>query len=126
MNSCRYCDEPVAESDSAVTHSYWHGLPFSCHKSCKIDGEKQEAFDCQCVDADCNDCRHYQRGKLAQLVVSLLKRTDGTVVKVTHQPNLFIDGRCVKFNRSTLAQPKKWSGWECFEHRRQFGAASLT
>ncbi len=118
MNTCRYCNSTVSELDDAVTHSYWQGLPFTCHRVCKVSGEKQEAFDCQVIDADCNDCRHYERGKLATATVSLLKRTDGSSATVSHQPNVFVGGRCIKFNRSTLAQPKKFSGWECFEHRR--------
>lgn len=122
---CRYCDKPVlTESEAAITHSYWQGLPFICHKACKDAGGKQEAFDCQVIDADCNDCRHYKRGKLASRVVSLLRRTDGTTVEVSHQPNIFIGGRCLKFDKPTVAQPNKWSGLECFEHRRNFGVAS--
>lgn len=118
---CRYCDLHVSDSDSVVTHSYWQGLPFVCHKDCKEAGVKQEAFDCQVVDADCNDCAHYKRGKLAPLVVSRLKRRDGKVVEVKHQPNFFIGGHCLKFDRPTVAQPNKWSGLECFEHRRSVG-----
>jgi len=116
--NCRYCDKPIPESESAITHSYWKGLPFPCHKACKDSGVKQEAFDCQVIDADCNDCKHYRRGKLAPLFCEMTKRTNGTMVEVAFQPNIFIDGHCLKFNRPTLAQPNKWSGLDCFEHRR--------
>jgi hypothetical protein len=118
-NRCRYCEDVVMDEASAsITHSYWSGFPFICHKSCKDEGVKLEAFDCQMIDADCNDCKHYQRGVLAPETVSQLKRTDGRIVEVVHKPNVFIGGRCLKFNRTTVASPNKWSGYECFEHRR--------
>ena len=95
---CRYCGKPVAEYDRIVTHSYWQAFQFVCHKACKSPGEKLEAFDCQSLDADCNDCRHFRRG--VQL---------GKWVSVGH---------CLKFNRPTKAYPNFCTGWSCFEHRR--------
>lgn len=119
MSACRYCDKPLAEADAVKTLAYWNQTPDVCHKDCKAAGEKQEAFDCQVIDADCNDCRHYKRGKLAPKVISDMKTPDGRSVQVTHQPNVIIGGHCLKFDRPTLANPNKWSGWECFEHRRK-------
>jgi len=116
---CRYCDKPVlTELEAAITHSYWHGLAFICHKLCKDAGVKHEALDCQVIDADCNDCRHYRRGKLAPIIESRWINEHGKEAFVIHQPNIFIGGHCLKFDRPTLAQPNKWSGLECFEHRR--------
>lgn len=112
---CRYCGLEII-SDEVITHSYWGGFPFPCHKSCMEAGIKQEAFDCQVIDADCNDCKHYKRGHLVYPIVSRLGTRDG-VVEVSHQPNAFT-GTCLKFNKPTLAQPNKWSGFACFEHRR--------
>lgn len=115
---CRYCDLPIADSELVTTHSYWGGLPYPCHKSCKAEGVKQEAYDCQVIDADCNDCKHYKRGVLAPRVVSHLRKPDGSVVEVSHQPNYFIGGRCLKFDKEVIAQPNKCTLHECFEHRR--------
>lgn len=95
---CRYCSLPVDATDAVTTHSYWQGLPFVCHKACKEAGVKQEAFDCQTIDADCNDCRHFRRGQLVGKEVW--------------------DGLCQKYDCETRAYPKKWTGHECFEHRR--------
>ena len=95
--TCRYCDKPV-ETDSVVTHSYWQGVKFVSHAACKVVGEKSEALECQTIDADCNDCRHFQRGQLVGKEVW--------------------SGHCQKFNHKTRAYPKKWTGRECFEHRR--------
>jgi hypothetical protein len=115
---CRYCSLPVNRADAVVTHSYWQGMKFVSHKACKAAGEKAEALECQTIDADCNDCRHYKRGKLAARVVSLLHRPDGTTVEVSHQPNIFVGGHCLKLDKPTIACPNKWTGHECFEHRR--------
>lgn len=115
--NCRYCDLPVAESERATTHSYWQGLPFDCHKSCKDAGVKQEAFDCQVIDADCNDCKHFKRGKIRPIQISRYKNFRGEMVEVIFKPEIF-DGHCLKFDRTTKAFPNKWSNLECFEHRR--------
>lgn len=96
--TCRYCGKPASAADAAVTHSYWSAVAFTCHKACKVDGDKQEAFECQCLDADCNDCRHFQRGQRLGKWAS--------------------EGLCLKFNRPTKAYPNFCSGWPCFEHRR--------
>lgn len=117
MNICRYCDKPI-EGQAVQTFGYWSHFPFVCHAKCKVSGERQEAIDCQIIDADCNDCKHYQRGKLAPPTISRLHRKDGTIVDVVYQPQIFIGGYCLKFSKPTSASPNKWSGLECFEHRR--------
>ncbi|MDO8610706.1 MAG: hypothetical protein Q7R95_09240, partial [bacterium] len=118
---CRYCDtEIVLPDQETITFSYWGSEKFYCHKSCKVEGIKQEAIDCQTIDADCNDCYFYQRGKLADEVVSWIKKPDGSKVKIIHQPNFFVNGWCLKFDKSTIASPNKWTGHECFKHRRTF------
>ena len=47
---------------------YWgphsvDGVPvrFPVHKACKQQAMKDEAYECQVIDADCNDCRHFDR-----------------------------------------------------------------
>lgn len=114
---CRYCDKPIENGKEVKTLSYWTHLPFVCHAECRQNGERQEAIDCQVIDSDCNDCKHFKRGNLLPRVISDLKRTDGTWTTVEHQPNVF-DGICLKFNQPTTAQPNKWTGMNCFEHRR--------
>lgn len=119
MNPCRYCEHAFQEGEIVVlTRSYWNQYPFYAHEDCKKDGERQEALDCQTIDADCNDCRHYKRGILEPKTVSKLNTPDGRTVDLIFQPNVFINGTCLKFNKPTLAFPNKWTGRECFEHRR--------
>jgi hypothetical protein len=115
---CRYCTLEIDPSELTTTVSYWSAIQFPCHKKCKVEGMKQEAFDCQTIDADCNDCKHYLRGKLANKVVDVLKTKDGRKEEVTFQPNIFVGGTCQKFNVPTNASPNKWTGFACFEHRR--------
>jgi hypothetical protein len=113
MTICRYCDKPV--ETPVVTHSYWGGLPFQCHAECKQAGQRQEAFDCQCIDADCNDCKHFKRGSLEERWLSCIEN-DVAAMKLVNMG--FFHGHCLKFDRPTEANPKKWTGRECFEHRR--------
>ena len=63
---CRFCGKPVEHSDFALAFSYWKingvgPLWASSHKACLSEGAKREAYECQCLDAACNDCRHFQR-----------------------------------------------------------------
>lgn len=117
MSLCRYCRKPVIKEDAVETFGYFGNTPDHCHLACKPEGIKQEAFDCQMIDADCNDCRHFKRDRIAGKVRSLTMRTDGTQYEVIHQPNV-VYGHCLKFDKPTQAFPNKWTGRECFEHRR--------
>lgn len=94
---CRYCDKPV--ENGVTTHSYWNAIPFLCHAECKDAGYKQEAYECQVLDADCNDCKHFQRGPML---------SKGAW-----------EGVCLKDNTPTKAYPNFASCHPCFEHRRQ-------
>lgn len=102
--TCRYCDKPIPEGQEVKTHSYWQGDQFWCHSACKQSGERAEAIECQTVDADCNDCLHFQRGSMA------------------FNKQIW-NGRCLKFDKLTQAFPKKWTGHKCFEHRRSLETA---
>lgn len=112
---CRYCSLAVEDADAVTARSYWGGLPFVSHRACKQAGERQEALDCQTIDADCNDCRHFKRGSVIKRNLSCM--VDGKAGTVLVNMGM-INGHCLKFDRPTIAQPNKWSGLECFEHRR--------
>lgn len=119
--TCRYCNQPIDPGKEVPTFAYWDSTPteqrivFYCHAACKMDGEKQEAFDCQLIDADCNDCRHFKRGQVEKRWLSCMENKKPSMRLVNMG---FIHGHCLKFDRYTTAQPNKWSGLECFEHRR--------
>lgn len=116
MKACRYCGNPVEVP--VTTLAYWNQTPCVCHAECKASGEKEEAYECQVIDADCNDCRHYKRGVLAPKVVSNLRKPNGKIVEVSFQPNEIVGGRCLKFDRPTTAYPHQFTGRECFHHRK--------
>ena len=96
--NCRYCDLPVHFKDKVLTTSYWGGVHFIAHEKCKVEGYKAEAMECQTIDADCCNCKHFARGELIQ--------------KGIHA------GVCNKFNKPTKSFAMFASGHECFEHRR--------
>ncbi len=62
----------------------------------------QDIIEMQKIDADCNDCKYFKRGEFHK----------GIGLD-------WFDGYCLKFNRPTKAYPTQFSGWECFEHRRE-------
>ena len=100
MEACRYCKEELG-GNKIPTRTYWHGRknikPYS-HPECKAGGEAKEAYECQVIDADCNDCKHF----------SDRKRISKTAFK----------GQCLKLNTEVNAYPNFASGHECFEHRK--------
>jgi hypothetical protein len=96
--ACRYCGREVPELDCVITHTYWQAMMDIAHAGCDAAGQEEEAFECQCIDADCNDCRHFRRD--------------------IHLQNEGFNGRCLKFNEPTRACVNFASGHPCFEHRR--------
>ena len=63
---------------------------------------KEDVIAQQTIDADCNDCRHFERDKITS-------KAGGITVW---------SGRCLKFDRPTKAYPNQYTGRECFDHRR--------
>lgn len=113
--TCRYCNQPIAPADETHTFTYWAAVRYPCHKQCKVEGIRAEAYECQLIDADCNDCKHFKRGKLIERWLSCMIN-DAPAYCLTRMG--IVTGHCLKFNRPTTAQPNKWTGLECFEHRR--------
>lgn len=79
---------------------YWAWGEYPCHKSCKEEGYKQEAYLCQCIDADCNDCKFFQRGEYVK------------------PPYKCFRGYCSKLNKPTVAFAVTATNHECFVHRK--------
>lgn len=106
--TCRYCEKPIV-GVSVIVHAYWKAQqvlpngrtgnpPHYSHPECQKEGFAAEVLECQTIDADCNDCRHYKRGQRIG--------------------NDIFDGHCLKLDKPTVAQPNKWTGHPCFEHRK--------
>lgn len=68
------------------------------HKACKAEYVSITAYECQKIDADCNDCKHFLRG--------------------VYLGNDIFDGMCKKFDKSVKAYPNFCSNHPCFEHRK--------
>lgn len=92
-NQCRYCKESIDKiEDAVITSSYWTNAntKFICHKDCKKQGEAKQVYECQKIDADCNDCFYFNRPK----------------------------SWCKKFDKLTKAYTQFCSGYECFVDRK--------
>jgi len=96
--TCRHCGLEVKEDNFDVAIGYWYPSWFPCHQECVKPQKEYEAFECQKLDADCNDCKHFSRIRPLTVGVSL--------------------GTCNKFNRETKAYVNSPRGLECFEHRK--------
>ena len=101
---CRYCKQTIEPNDLELAVSYWTltgqgPLWEPCHKGCKAEGYKREAYECQCVDGDCNDCRHFLRDQ-------------GQTGRIAFM------GTCQRFHLPTVGRPNHASDMPCFTHRR--------
>lgn len=101
VNKCRFCGKEADYHTFDIHYTYWRGVFTICHISCKELGAKEEAYECQVIDADCNDCKHFKRGKMLQ----------GGKTAIW-------EGQCLKFDKTALAYPVFCSGHKCFEHRK--------
>ena len=106
QETCRGCRLPIlpGEPRSEVAAYWTPHAKYAVHKACKTLAIKTEAFECQLIDADCNDCKHFERDLTWQ-------KREGS--SGGGQP-----GRCQKFGKPTRAWPNTCTGHACFEHRR--------
>jgi hypothetical protein len=92
-NICCYTGIELKDSDLGIHIGYW--TPFQwkpIHKDLVIIASKEESFECQSIDCNCNDCIHLVRKDLM---------CDRFNKKVNPQPNI-----CDIYNQ------------KCFVHRR--------
>jgi len=94
--NCCYCDKPTG--NPVKVYSYWSSSPMNSCQDCKDVGKKSEALECQLIDANCNDCKHFDRDA---------HNKRGNVWR----------GHCKKFHVEVKACPNFSSGYKCFEHR---------
>jgi len=92
---------------------YWSTLtPLALERMTKEEIIEAKRFDAkltpddvtemQTIDADCNDCRHFKRGKM--------EKSSGLTM---------FHGTCGIDGRDVRAWPMQFSGHSCFEHRRK-------
>lgn len=92
---CYVCGKKLTQEDFEIKYTYWKGCWAGTHKECQMADLVKE---CQTIDADCNDCKHFERKE-----------------RVSNQ---IFKGNCLKLNKETTAYPNFCSGHECFEHRK--------
>lgn len=93
---CRYCQKSVEKAEAKVVGSYWWAWKAVSHAGCLKAGYYQEAYDCQEIDANCNDCAHFQRTKGNRGCCKEGKKDDEYTVF-----------------------PGDWQGMPCFVHRKK-------
>lgn len=100
---CRGCGKNISAGDFSIWNTYWLGMWAASHTKCRTR-MKDESYECQKIDADCNDCGYFERGKMIQGGVSSIW-----------------SGLCKKFEKPTRAYPNFSTGHDCFVHRKDFG-----
>ena len=93
--NCLGCKKPVSQADAVVYGSYWGGYKNICHRDCIAEVSRLESFECQLIDSNCNDCKHFNR--------------------VAGNVGTCADG---KRDGEFRVYPANWQGMDCFIHRR--------
>ena len=96
-NYCSYCGKKEIND---IYHSYWGAVWIPTHKVCKPLLSSETAYECQKIDANCNDCKFFTATESHKGI--------GTSWR---------DGICVN-GHDAHAQPNFWQGNKCFEHRK--------
>lgn len=104
MSQCNSCKQPIIGETPVKRNTYWASLPILLHARCLPDFN-EGVVECQRIDADCNDCAHFRRGRM-------LAKGSGSC----------FEGHCVKFDKLVLAYPNFCSGHPCFVHRKDMQA----
>lgn len=95
--NCNRC----GKSGAKRSRGYWSAGAFWCEEH-QPNLTAEDIFEMQKIDADCNDCRHFQRGEMT--------KPGGLTCFL---------GFCKKFAKPAKAWPMQYSGHECFEHRKE-------
>lgn len=107
---CYICGNQIESEQSAVMYtSYWSAVKIPvCKTHTELKQKKlYDAYECQTIDADCNDCKHFKRGKRIMIKTDNGERGSDS-----------FHGYCMKFDKPTTAHVNFASGNACFEHRK--------
>lgn len=127
---CRFCCLLIDPQELTFATGHWvipgvgQQPKYPSHRTCKKEGMKREAYDCQCIDASCNDCKHYQRQGRPESPSPLPRdrriTDEEQYVYLTGAIAASADsfGQCLKYNKRVTTNPNTAEMMPCFEHRR--------
>lgn len=107
-DKCRFCGGQLTAENITKVSTYWNVLICVCHKECKVRGMAEEAYECQMIDADCNYCKWFIRGKGGM--------NDGMGHGNCGNPEQLAVVDCT----GVICQSNTFAGKYCFEHRKPF------
>lgn len=116
---CYYCKKEIT-GESIPARFYWTKNKTGekrSHPECLREGFALQCYECQCIDADCNDCKFFVRGE---------RKGDGIFTGACTSPNGAQEAQrknAYETQDDRLAR-KVWaftafaSGRPCFVHRK--------
>lgn len=125
---CRNCNKEILPDDFCTAASYWNNgffgsTVYACHKWCVEEQKLYEAYECQNIDRNCNDCAFFNRGEKKEMVTykhhEVIKSVDVKNTPLYAIGNIAkFHGFCDKHKIGVFAHPQFATGYECFIHRR--------
>lgn len=110
-NICSVSGVKLTKDNIDVKIGYWKpSLWKPVLDSLKKEAELEEAYECQKIDANCNDCKYFDRTRLTNNLIdcstSIFPRINCKV------------GLCTKHNYNVYASSCSFQGNICFIHRK--------
>jgi len=108
---CRYCKKELSEENFEFSTTYWSPMLAPCcnNNACKESGEKQEAYECQNIDKNCNECKYFERIEFSSNIIAQTANIFGNI-------GCYI-GECKQKKIKVGANRNIFQGMDCFVHR---------
>jgi len=108
-NECRHCKKRVLEEDFDIAIGYWYpNCWYICHKECVKEQRVGEAYECQKLDRNCNDCAFMVRDKVRQ---EKWNPNPGGINKILY-------GKCTNYDKDISFIANTSSICDGFAHRK--------
>lgn len=116
-HKCRYCNLVVIQADACIYSAYWTPhTKYIVHKNCINELTKIEAYECQKIDRDCNDCFYFDRKIDTHSIETSIEIQFTLLFPKINSTK----GVCNKYKSLTFAYPNTCTLMPCFIHRKDY------
>lgn len=114
-DTCCYCDKNLKEI--FIVTSYWTPMwKPCCSEKCANEGYKKEEYECQCIDANCNECKFFKREGYSE---NLRPQIHGIIQHIGCYIGTCLNKKSKYFNKKVGANRNLYQGMKCFVNRNQ-------
>lgn len=117
QNTCCYCDKELSEENFFIITSYWNPIwKPCCSENCAIEGYKIEEINCQEIDANCNECKYFERKGFSE---NTLPQTHNIIQPIGCYIGICRNKKSKYYNKFVGANRNTFQGMSCFVNRKE-------